>query len=110
MLLTRSINDELMLRIQNFYEQIDDIEEKCKKLLELKATVAPLMSKKPHPGGGVLVFGSMHPPAWAEEYITLEDETNIMGCKKFNAMMLGRLKESVHAALESSHQLVTQLK
>lgn len=110
MLLARSINDELMLRIQNFYEQLDNIEEKCQKLLELKARVTPLMNKKPHPGGGMLVFGSMHPPAWAEGYMTISDETNIMGGKKFNAMMLERLREPAQVAVENGHRLFAELK
>lgn len=110
MLLARSISDETMLNIQNFYEQLNSIEEECQNLLEMKAMVIPLMEKKKQPGGGVLVLATRHPPDWAKEYMSIQDETNIMGSKKLNSIMLKRLKSRVQAVLDDGNRLVSHLK
>lgn len=107
-LLAQSISDELMTGIQSFYNDLNDIEERCRKLLELKAMIAPLR-KKLRPGGGVLAFGTMHTPAWAEKYVTTQDDTALLGAKKINAIKLRSLKELVQLVFERGNELIAQL-
>jgi hypothetical protein len=109
-LLTQSINGELMQCIQDFYEKLDSIEEKCRNLLALKAKVQPLEAKPKYGNGnGVLYFGTMHPPAWAEKYVTEQDEIILLNIKKINARKLKNLKEAIQMTLDSGNQIVDQL-
>ncbi|MEA5463872.1 hypothetical protein [Leptothoe sp. PORK10 BA2] len=107
-LLTQSINSELMQYIQDFYEKLDSIEEKCRDLLALKARVHPFEAK-PKYGNGILCFNTIHPPAWAEKYVTEKDTTVLLNSKKINAIKLNGLKEAVQIALDSGDQIVDQL-
>jgi hypothetical protein len=107
-LLTQSINGELIQHIQNFYGRLDSIEEKCMGLLVLKAKVQPLEAK-PKYGNRILSFGTMHPPAWAEKYVTEQDEIALLNSKKMNAMKLKNLKEAIQIALDSGNQIIDQL-
>ncbi len=107
-LLTQSINGELMQYIQNFYGRLDSIEEKCRDLLVLKAKVQPLEAK-PKYGNGILCFGTMHPPAWSEKYVTEQDAIVLINSKKINAMKLKDLKEAIQIALDSGNQIIDQL-
>ena len=106
--LAQSITDELMIGIQSFYDDLNDIEEKCRNLLKLEAMIAPL-KKKIRPGGGVLAFGTMHTPAWAEKYATMQDDTALLGGKKLNSMKIRSLKKVVQPILDRGNQLVAQL-
>jgi hypothetical protein len=107
-LLTQSISSELIQYIQDFYEKLDNIEEKCKDLLALKTKVQPLESK-PKYGNGILSFETMHLPAWAEKYVTEQDAIALLTSRKINAMKLKGLEEIVQIALNSGNQIVDQL-
>ena len=78
-LLTQSMNDEFMQYIQYFYEQLDNIEEKCRDLLALKAQVQPLEAK-PKYRGKTLCFDSY--PQWAEKYFTEKDLIKLINSQK----------------------------
>ena len=107
-LLAQNISGEITQHIQDFYERLDNIEEKCKDLLTLKSKAQPLEAK-PKYGNGVLSFGTMYPPAWAEKYITEQDAIALLASKKINAMKLKNLKEAIRTALDSGSQIVGQL-
>jgi len=107
-LLTQSINGELMQYIQDFYEKLDSIEEKCRDLLALKSKIQSIEAK-PKYGNGVLSFRTMHPPAWAEKYVTEQDATVLLTSKKINAMKLKNLKKAIQTALDFGNQIVDQL-
>lgn len=107
-LLAQSISGELMQHIQNFYEKLDSIEEKCKDLLALKSRAKPFEAKSKY-RNGVLSFGTRNPPAWAEKYRTEQDEIELLASEKINAMKLKNLEEVIQAALDSGNQIVDQL-
>jgi hypothetical protein len=58
LLLARS-SRELMSKIQNFYQQLDDIESRCKSLLALISQIQSLESKPKYSNGGILGFDTM---------------------------------------------------
>ncbi|MBE9216735.1 restriction endonuclease [Plectonema cf. radiosum LEGE 06105] len=107
-LLTQSINGELIQYIQGFYKNLDSIEEKCRDFLTLKLKVQPL-EEKPKYESGILIFGTMHPPAWAEKYVTEQDVIALLNSKKLNAMKLKNLKKTIQTALDSGNQIIDRL-
>lgn len=107
-LLAQSIGGEITRNIQDFYEKLDSIEEKCKDLLVLKSKAQPLEAKSKY-GNGVLSFGTMHPPVWAEKYVTEQDVRALLTSKKINAMKLKNLKDAIQTSLDSGNQIVDQL-
>jgi len=107
-LLIQYVKGELIQYVQDFYERLDSIEEMCRKLLELKLMIQPLAAK-PKYGDGVLCFKSISPPAWAEKYLTIEDESICLNAKKINAMSLMTLKKTVQTTLDLGNQILDQL-
>jgi hypothetical protein len=107
-LLSQSIRDALIQSIQNFYKQLDSIEEKCKKLLELQLKTH-LFELKPNYGNGILTFGTIHQPASHKQYFTEKDALDLLSIKALNSMRLKNLKEKIQAALHSGNQIVCQL-
>ena len=105
-LLIQSINRDLIQCIQVFYEELDDLEEECGNLIELKL-MARTIELKPKHGKGTLCFDT--PPAWAEKYFTEQDRIALFNCKKGNAMKLRILKETIIIILNSGNQIVDRL-
>jgi hypothetical protein len=105
-LLIQSINRDLIQSIQAFYEKLDELEEECRTLIELKLMAATIELKPKH-GRGILCFET--PPVWAEKYFTEEDRIALLNCKKRNAMKLKSLKETIRIILDSGNQIVDRL-
>jgi hypothetical protein len=110
-ILTQSMSDELMRYIQDFYEQLDNIEEKCRDLLALKSKVQPLEAKPKF--GGILGFQdyprSHNQKYLAEKYLTEQDAIELINSKKNNAMKLKNLKNTFQTALESGNHILQEL-
>jgi hypothetical protein len=107
-LLTQCINDELMRYIQDFYEKLDSIEEKCQELLELKSRYQPLEAK-PKLGNGILGFDRIPQPAWTEKYFTEKDAIALLNSKKRNARNFKSVKDEIQTTLDLGHQIFEQL-
>lgn len=101
-------NKKLMQRIQEFYQQLDRIKEGCQNLLVLKSQVLPLESK-PKYGGGILGFGTMHPPAWASNYLTESDAIALISRKKIHCIKFRKIKEVICKAIDSGNRIINDL-
>lgn len=99
---------KLMQHIQDFYQQLDKVEERCKSLLVLKSQALPLESK-PKYGGGILGFGTMHPPAWASNYLTESDPIALINKKKRHSMEFRKLKEVIRKVIDSGNRIINEL-
>lgn len=105
LLLARS--RELMLKIQNFYQQLDDIEMSYKSLLPLISQIKSVESK-PKYNGGILGFDTMHSPAWASNYITESDMRKLINFKKSYFTKFKKLKEKVQETLNIGNQITCE--
>jgi len=105
LLLARS-SRELMSNIQNFYQQLDDIESKCKSLLALIYQIK-LVDSKPKYNGGIWGFDTMHSPAWASNYFTESDMIKSINLKKSYSTKFNKLKEKVHETLNLGHPIIS---
>jgi hypothetical protein len=103
LLLARS-KRELMSNIQNFYQQLDDIERSCKTLLALISQIKSVESK-PKYNGGIWGFDTMHSPAWASNYITESDMRKLINFKKSYSTKFNKLKEKVNETLNIGNQI-----
>jgi hypothetical protein len=104
LLLARS-SRELMSKIQFFYQQLDDIESRCKSLLALKSPIQPFESK---PKYGVLHFDTMAPPAMASKNKTESDEIKLLNRNKKKSTDFNKLKEKVHETLNLGNQITCE--
>ncbi|AFZ02709.1 hypothetical protein [Calothrix sp. PCC 6303] len=100
-------NKTLIQHIQYFYQQLDDVEEVCKKLLTFKSKALSIESK-PKRQGGVLVFGA-EPPAWADKYVTLSEHLELVAIKKIYIMKIQKLRETIPKLIDTGNQIINEL-
>ena len=103
LLLARS--RELMSKIQNFYQQLDDIESRCKSLLALKCQIIFFDSKPKYNGGGILGDDRIPQPAWVNNYFNELDAIKSINLKKSYSTKFNKLKEKVHETLNFGNQI-----
>jgi hypothetical protein len=103
LLLARS--RELMSKIQNFYQQLDDIESRCKSLLALKSQIIFFDSKPKYNGGGILGEDRIPQPAWVNNYFNELDAIKSINLKKSYSTKFNKLKEKVHETLNFGNQI-----
>lgn len=103
LLLARS-SRELMSKIQNFYQQLDDIEMICKSLLALISKIQSLESKAKD-NGGIFGFDTMAPPAKASNSFTELDGIKLINLKKSYPRKFNKLKEKAHETLNFGNQI-----
>ena len=105
LLLTRRSSRELMSKIQNFYQQLDDIEMICKSLLALISKIQSIESKPKYNGGGILGDDRIPQPAWVNNYFNELDAIKSINLKKSYSTKFNKLKEKVHEALNFGNQI-----
>jgi hypothetical protein len=101
LLLARS-SRELMSKIQIFYQQLDDIESRCKSLLALISQIQSVESK---PKGRFLEFDTMHPASLGLCKSILSDRKKSINLKKTYSTKFNKLKEKVHETLNIGNQI-----
>jgi hypothetical protein len=99
---------KLMQHIQDFYQQLDKVEEGCKSLLVLKSQALPLESKQKY-GGGIRGFGTMQPPALASNYPNESAVIALINKKKRHSMEFRKLKEVIRKAIDSGNRIINEL-
>jgi hypothetical protein len=99
LLLARS-SRELMPKIQFFYQQLDDIESRCKSLLALKSPIQPFESKPK--------YGGLHFDTMASKKTTELDDIKLINRKKKYSMNFNKLKEKVHETLNLGNQITCE--
>lgn len=104
LLLARS-SRELMSKIQNFYQQLDDIESSCKSLLALISQIQSVESK---PKGRFLEFDTMHPASLGLCASILSDRKKSINLKKTYSTKFNKLKEKVHETLNIGNQITCE--
>ena len=107
LLLARS-SRELMSKIQNFYQQLDDIEMICKSLLALISKIQSLESKAKD-NGGIFGFDTMAPPAKASNSFTELDGIKLINLKKSYPRKFNKLKEKAHETLNFGNPISCDL-
>ncbi len=98
---------ELMSKIQNFYQQLDDIEMICKSLLALISKIQSLESKAKD-NGGIFGFDTMAPPAKASNSLTELDRIKLINLKKSYPSKFNKLKEKAHETLNFGNQITCE--
>ncbi|MCV3214443.1 helix-turn-helix domain-containing protein [Plectonema radiosum NIES-515] len=98
---------ELMQHIQYFYQQLDEIEEICKKILTFKSKALSIESK-PKYQGSTLAFGA-EPPAWANKYLTVSEDIELLNLKKIYTMKIQKSKETILKVIDSGNQIIKEL-
>jgi hypothetical protein len=106
LLLARS-KRELMSNIQNFYQQLDDIERSCKTLLALKSQIK-FIESKPKYNGRILEFDTMNSPAWASNYLTGSEVRKSINLKKSSFTKFNKLTKKVHETLNLGNQITCE--
>jgi hypothetical protein len=99
---------ELMSKIQNFYQQLDDIEMICKSLLALISKIQSLESKAKD-NGGIFGFDTMAPPAKASNSFTELDGIKLINLKKSYPRKFNKLKEKAHETLNFGNPISCDL-
>ena len=106
LLLARS-SRELMSNIQNFYQQLDDIESSCKTLLALISQIQSLESKpKYHAGLGLSTIISRD---FLTNCFTESDMIKLINLKKTYSTKFNKLKEKVQETLNLGNQITCEL-
>ncbi len=95
---------ELMSKVQKFYQQLDDIESRCKSLVALISQIK-LVESKPKYNGGILGFGTMPLPDLASYYFTESDMIKSINLKKSYSTKFNKLKEKIHETLNLGNQI-----
>jgi hypothetical protein len=105
LLLARS-SRELMSNIQNFYQQLDDIESSCKTLVALISQIQSLESKpKYHAGLGLNTILSRD---FHTNYFTESDMIKSINSNKTYSTKFNKLKEKVHETLNFGNQITCE--
>ncbi|NJR73548.1 MAG: hypothetical protein HC773_07380 [Scytonema sp. CRU_2_7] len=99
----------LMELVQDFYQQVDAIEESCQKLLALKSRILPLESKQQKCKGQILVLGTMKPPEWTKDYFMASDAVALVSIQKIYHIKFKSLKETVCKILDLGNRIVREL-
>lgn len=102
-------NTSSLKLIQDFYQQMDDVEENCQNLLALKSHILLLESKPRYGGRGILGFDIMNPPGWASKYFTESDALALINSRKRYFREFGKLKEKLCNALDFGIQVIGKL-
>lgn len=100
LLLARS-SRELMSNIQNFYQQLDDIESSCKTILALISQIQPFESKPK--------YGGLHFDTLASKKRIESDEIKLINRNKKYSKNFNKLKEKVHETLNIGNQITCEL-
>lgn len=105
LLLARS-SRELMSKIQNFYQQLDDIESRCKSLLALISQIQSLESKpKYHAGLGLSRIISRD---FLTNCFTESDMRKLINLKEIYFTKFNKLKEKVHETLNLGNEITCE--
>lgn len=103
-------DEELIQVVQDFYQEIDAIEENCQKLIDVKLKLLPLESKQQKYQGGVLVLKTMTPPDWSKDYFTELDALTLLSGKKWHSIRFRSLKDKIHEILDLGNSIVAELR
>ena len=98
----------MMQNIQEFYSQLDTIEEQVKNLIASQLQAQTLRTK-PKYGTGILGFGTMNPPLWHEKYFTESDAIKLSIVITKNLISLGGIKDITEKALDLGSQIIRNL-
>ncbi len=107
-LLHQRVGNEMMQNIQNFYSQLDTIEEQVKNLIASQLQAQKLGSK-PKYGTGILGFGTTNSPLWAEKYFTESDAIKLSIIITKNLINLGGIKDITEKVLDLGSQIIRNL-
>ena len=107
-LLHQKVGNEMMQNIQEFYSQLDTIEEQVKNLIASQLQAQTLRTK-PKYGTGILGFGTMNPPLCHEKYFTESDAIKLSIVITKNLISLGGIKDITEKALDLGSQIIRNL-
>ncbi|MEG4348517.1 restriction endonuclease [Microcoleus sp. LAD1_D5] len=101
---------ELMSKIQIFYQQLDDIERKCKSLLTLRSRIELVDSKPIYTDskGELLGFGTMPLSPLASCFFTDSDLRELFNLKEKYSTNFNKLKEKVQETLNLGNQITCE--
>jgi hypothetical protein len=109
LLLARS-SRELMSKIQNFYQQLDEIESICKSLRALISRIESVDSKPifQDSKGGILGFGTMPLNPLASCFFTDSDLRELSDLNERYSTNFNKLKEKIHETLNLGNQITSE--
>ncbi|MEG3939513.1 hypothetical protein QT995_15290 [Microcoleus sp. S36b_A3] len=99
-LLLAGSSRELMSKVQFFYQQLDDIESRCKSLLTFKSPIQPFESKPKYAG--------LHCDTMASQKTTESEEIKLINRNKKCSMNFNKLKEKVQETLNLGNQVTCE--
>lgn len=101
---------ELMSKIQIFYQQLDDIESRCKSLLALRYRIELVDSKLIYTDskGEILGFGTMPLSPLASCFFTDSDLRELFNLKERYSTNFNKLKEKVQETLNLGNQITCE--
>lgn len=100
-LLLAGSSRELMSKVQFFYQQLDDIESRCKSLFALKSPIKPFESKPK--------YGGLHFDTMASQQTTESEQIKLINRNKKCSMNFTKLKEKVDETLNLGNQITCEL-